>query len=151
MKAYILSIAGIILIASVVTVIAPGGKMGQFIKGTTRLFLLIVMISPVLGLTKKDLSDVPSAQYEEDAGYYLACAELLERRDEEAICARISENYGLSAQVEVKRKQTANFDPEKISVTLAFQGIIGEDERINIMTNIREELSGAYGCDVEVS
>ncbi len=151
MKAYILSIAGVILIASVVTVIAPGGKMGQFVKGTVRLFLLTVMIAPLLTLAKGDLPEAVPSQYAEDGGYLSACAELLETRDEEAVSAYISENYGLSAQVASSRKHTANFDLEKIFVSLSFPGIIGGDERINIMTRIREDLENLYGCAAEVT
>ncbi len=151
MKEYILSIAGVILIASVVAVIAPGGKMGQFVKGTTRLFLLIVMISPLLGLTKGDAEKPASAEYPPDPVYFQTCAELLEARDEENIGSYLCAKYDISARVDAARSQIANFDIEKISVIVAFQGIIGDEERINILTDIREDLENLYGCVVEVS
>ena len=43
MKAYILSIAGVVLLAAVITIIAPGGKMGKFLKGAVKLVILFVM------------------------------------------------------------------------------------------------------------
>ena len=44
MKAYVLSIAGIVLVIAAVTIISPSGKMGKFIKGAGRLFILAVMV-----------------------------------------------------------------------------------------------------------
>ena len=37
MKAYILSIAGVVLLSAVITIIAPSGKMGKFLRGAVKL------------------------------------------------------------------------------------------------------------------
>ena len=48
MKAYILSIAGAVLLSAVITIISPSGKMGKFIKGTSKLLILVIMLAPVI-------------------------------------------------------------------------------------------------------
>ena len=53
MKAYILAIAGAVLLSAVVAVIAPSGKMGKFVRGITKLFILLVMLSPLVSFLLK--------------------------------------------------------------------------------------------------
>ncbi len=152
MKGYILSIAGIILISAVVTIVAPSGKMGKFIKGTAGLFILIVMVSPVAGWLKNGTKELaPGATAEVDGDYLGRCAAMLEERDEAAIAAYISEEFGCTAQVDVERSAEELFSPEKITVKLPADGINGDEARIHIMTRIRETLSARYGCEVEIS
>ncbi len=151
MKGYILSIAGIILISAVVTIVAPNGKMGKFVKGTVGLFILVVMISPLIGWMQKDAPAVEGeTAIAEDESYLSKCAEMLAERDEEEIASSIAEQFGIRAEVEVRRAATAWFEREKITVKLDAEGINGEEERINIMTRIREALSVRYGCALEI-
>ena len=66
MKAYVLSIAGIVLVIAAVTIISPSGKMGKFIKGAGRLFILAVMVAPFatfFGEKKRHLLSYGRNQY----------------------------------------------------------------------------------------
>ncbi len=151
MKAYILSIAGVVLIAAVVTVIAPNGKMGRFIKGTTRLFLLVIMIAPVIRWVGGGKPVFAERELPTDDAYLASCAQMLEKRDEAEIAAYLRDEFALTAQIDAERATSAYFPLQKISAILTLPGIIGEDERIHILTSVETALKERYGCTVEVS
>lgn len=153
MKAYILSIAGIILLSAVISIVSPPGKMGKFLKGATKLFILLVLVSPFVSwftdgeFSLMNVSDV----FEADTEYYRKCADLLSAADREAIELYISEEYGLESEAEVARRADENFTCEKIVIKISDFGIFGQDERIDIVDSIRETIEKKYGCSAEVS
>ncbi len=152
MKGYILAVAGVILLSAVVACIAPSGKMGRFVKGMMKLVILAVMISPMLGWVRSGTLDLSAASsIGTDEGYLRACSERLEEEDERAIAAFLLSDFSLSAEVDVTRSDDPSFEREKIRIILPAEGINGEEERINIMTRIREAVAARYGCEVEVS
>ncbi len=151
MKAYILSIAGVILLSAVVTVIAPSGKMGKFVKGTMKLFILVVMLAPLIGWVQgKGVPLGSPAEVETDAGYLDSCADYLESQDEKEIESYIQETYKLNASVESERARSDLFPLRKIRVILQKDGITAEDERIYIVSSLMETLNARYGAETEV-
>lgn len=151
MQAYILSIAGVVLICAVITVIAPHGKMGKFIKGSMRLFILVVMISPLIGWVQKgELSIATDTQIENDEGYLTHCAAILEEDDENALCEYLEKKFGVSALIEVERVKNAPFERKKIVIILSDEGINGEEGRIYMVARIQEAVEALYGCTTEV-
>ena len=152
MKTYILAIAGVILLSAVVTMIAPSGKMGKFVKGTMKLVILVVMISPAISWVKSGKLDLPaSTSVRLDEGYLEACSARLEAADEEEIGAYIAEQFSVDCTVKVTRSDDAPFSREKILITVDAAGIIGTDEHIHIVTCIREAIEARYGAHTEVS
>ncbi len=151
MKAYILSIAGVVILSAVVAIICPNGKMGTFVKGCTRLFVLVVMISPLVGWIRTGKPALETGELEEDPAYLAACAHLLEERDEAAIAAYLSDEFSLSAEVDATRAASAYFPLEKIKVKLDLSGINEEEARIYIMTRVKEALETQYGTEAEVT
>lgn len=152
MKTYILAIAGVILLSAVVTMIAPSGKMGKFIKGTLKLAIMVVMISPAVSWVRSGKLDFSaSSSIGMDAGYLEACSARLEASDEEEIEAYILGKFSLKCDVKVSRSDEAPFSREKIIVLIDASGINGEDEHINIVTCIREAVEARYGVQTEVS
>ncbi len=150
MKAYILSIAGIVLISAIVTMICPGGRMGKFVKGTTRLFVLVVMIAPVIGWLKTGELNLPAGSAAVDEDYLVSCARLLEERDREEIGGFLREEFALSAEVAPKREISAYFPLAKITVRLDLSGINGEEARIYMMSRVEEALETRYKTEAEV-
>lgn len=146
MKAYILSVAGIILLSAVITLICPAGKMGKSIKGAARLLILFVMLSPFISATER----LPEGEIAEDPAYLAACAGLLEAEDEQTLSAYIYETYALSASVNAERESSTPFSLKKITVRLDLSGINGESERIHMVTRVKEDLEKLYG-PIEVS
>lgn len=150
MKAYILSIAGVILISTLVSVIAPSGKMGKFVKGISKLFLVVILISPFASWMNGEGFSFETDALGRDERYLSACTSLLSRRDEAEIAAYLSEEYGIVGDVVVSRNSD-DFSYEKISVRITDFGINGEGPHIDILSKIGESLKERYGCRVEVS
>lgn len=152
MKAYILSIAGMILLSAVVAIVCPSGKMGKFVKGTVRLFILVVMLAPLIGWVQSGKLELNAASaIGTDTRYLEHCAELLEERDEEEISAYLLAEFNVIGRADVTRSAEAGFPRERIRIFLAEDGIIGEDERIHKLTCIRESVETRYGCRAEVA
>ena len=151
MQAYILSIAGIVLISAVVSMIAPSGKMGKFVRGTTKLMILLVMLSPLIswlgGKTELSLS---SSAIDTDEKYLERCISLMEEGDAREISAYLLSEYGVTAEIATERSPDA-FRLQKITVNVMDFGIIGQDGHINILTRIGEALEARYGCEVVIS
>ncbi len=150
MKTYVLTVAGAVLLSAVVAVIAPGGRTGRMLKGMTRLLILSVMLTPFLSLIKGEPTAFSSEPIGEDAAYLDRCAELLERADEAEVSAFLEERFRLSAEVDVVRGRETNFPRKKVAVKLSGEGIIGEDERIYIVTDIKAAVEAQFSCAAEV-
>lgn len=151
MKGYILSLAGIVLLSAVITVILPSGKMGKFIKGAMKLFTLVVLVSPFVKDWDKSIPLYTEKSINMDEEYLSSCATTLAEEDERAIREALVQSFSVEAEVEVERKAEAKFPLEKISVKITDFGIIGQDEHIYILSRIEEELSKKYGCETEVT
>lgn len=147
---YILSIAGIVLLSAVISVIAPGGKMGKFVKGMTRLFIFVVLVAPFVKLVRDPEALLPSAEIGVDRGYLSVYTDMLSRADEREIAALLRAEFGVEAEVSVSR----SFDDlsyEKIIVRIFDLGINGDEAHIDILSAIGERLEKIYGCKAEVS
>lgn len=152
MKAYVLSIAGIILIVAALSIISPSGKMGKFVKGMGKLFILVVMTAPFVSFfTKKDTSIFTSEEIQTDSAYITHCAEMLCEEDEKDVEAYLSEAFSLKAEVKVFRKNSNGFPREKIEVKINDFGIFGQGGNINKTEDVQKALEERYGCTAVVS
>lgn len=151
MKEYILSIAGIVLLSAVITVILPSGKMGKFIKGAMKLFTLVVLVSPFVKHFEKGTIVMPEESIKLNMEYLSHCASTLAEADERSIAEELSQTYSVTAEVKVERKAEAQFPLEKIFVKIIDFGINGQDEHIHIMSLIQENVTNRYGCQTEVT
>ena len=151
MKAYILSIAGVVLLSAVITIIAPSGKMGKFLRGAAKLVILFVMVSPIAAFFADGKFSFETSSVSLDEGYLGYCAEQFSEEDETAIAAYLYEEYGVRADVDVLRRADEDFSYEKISVEITDFGIIGQDEHIHMIDEIGEALETRYGCRAEVT
>ncbi len=151
MKAYILAIAGAVLITAVISVISPNGKIGKFIKGAMKLLVLVVLISPFTNWFGGGKFQFSEKEIGTDQAYLEHCAALLSEEDEKRIAKNLEEEYSVTADIKVTRNPTENFSFQKITVKILDYGIIGQDEHINILIRIREALQKKYGCITEVT
>lgn len=150
MSAYILAVAGAVLLSAALSVILPGGKMGAFLKGMSRLVVFAVLAAPLVSaITKRDLS-LQSAELGEDSGYLAECARLLSERDEAEIAIFLQTEYSLAASASVTREPTGGFPLAKIRINLPADGISGQEAHIDISDCIRAALAGKYVCKEEL-
>ena len=114
MSGYILAVAGAVLLSAALSVILPGGKMGAFLKGMSRLVVFAVLAAPLVSLvTKRDGLTFQSAEIGEDSGYLTECARLLSERDEAEISSFLQEEYSLTAAASVTREPSGAFRLQK--------------------------------------
>ena len=147
MKTYILAIAGTVLLSAVVTIIAPSGKMGKFIKGACKLMILVVLLAPVGSWIKEKTFPFPSSEIKTDGAYLQTCADLLSERDEKEIVDYLATEFGVAARVAVVRATDGVFAREKVSAEIYDFGIIGQDEHIDTLSRIKNALETRYGCE----
>ena len=151
MKAYVLSIAGIVLVIAALTIIAPNGKMGKFIKGAGRLFIIVIMVAPFVSFfADKNNSLFETEEIVIDSGYLESCAKMLENDDEEEITAYLSEELFIRAEVKVSRSGRTGFPREKIEVKIIEMGINGQVGHIDKAEDVRKVLEERYGCEAVV-
>lgn len=55
MKEWIISIASVVIFTSIISLIIPEGKMGEFIKGIFSLLIILIIIKPIFSLTTTNL------------------------------------------------------------------------------------------------
>lgn len=151
MTRYILAIVGVVLVSAIITIIAPGGKMGRFLKGATKLATLVVMLSPLANLTSGEGLTFSVTQLQTDEGYLAHCAGELAQKDADAIAIWIDETYGVTASAQVERSTDATFSYQKIAVVIIDFGIYEQEERIYISEQIQSVLQSRYGCETEVA
>ena len=152
MKAYILSVAGIVLVTAAISIISPGGKMGAFVKGMGKLFILVVMIAPFASLLSGGKQSVfVMEELQTNDAYLASCAKILSERDESEIASYLSENFSIVAEVSVERGVSEGFPRERILVKITDFGIIGQDGHIDKTEQVRRALKERYGCEAVVS
>ena len=150
MTQYILSIVGVVLLLALIAIVAPSGKMGQFLKGATKLVTLFVMLAPLRGLISGEGLTFSVAELETDEAYLAYCAQELAAQDEEEIVLWLDETYGVAGQAQVERNADTTFSYQKIAVTITNFGIYEQDEHIHISEQIENALETRYGCEAEV-
>lgn len=149
LKAYILSIAGVILLTSVVAAIAPNGKMGAFVRGMTKLLVLAVVTAPLISVLKTGKFEFTAAEIQTDSAFLGECAAIVSEEDEREISAYLSD-LSLSAEVRAERSSDGLYTMKKITVKITDFGIFGQDEHIDMIDRIQSDLQDRYGCETVV-
>lgn len=148
MKAYILSIAGVILLSALVAAIAPKGKMGEFVKGMTKLLILAVIVMPLVNYLKAGELSSPSPAISVDSAYTEYCTDLAREKTEKEITLYIEESTKMRSEVSVTME--TGYRLKSVRVKITDFGIIGADEHTISMGNLQNELKKRYSCEVEV-
>ena len=151
MRAYVMSIAGIVLVIAAISIISPNGKMGKFIKGAGRLMILVVMVAPFATFfTEKGEAHFASEEIGIDESYLARCAQILVEEDEREISAYLSEHFSITAEVKVYRSERSGFPREKIEAKIIDFGINGQGGHIDRAEDVRKALEERYGCEAVV-
>lgn len=149
MKAYLLTLTGAILLSAVASIVLPGGKMGKFLKGMTRLFVFSVVIVPLVSLFGEKKLDFKAGSVRTDTKYLETCAALLERADEREAELYLKEEYGVTSKAKMTRKAEEDFCREKIEVKIYSDGIFEPGAHIDMMRKIESVLEKNFGCKAE--
>ena len=150
MQAYLLSVAGAVLLSAVVSILVPEGRLGPVIRGVTKLVTLLLLVSPVISLLRGASFSVEETALGEDADFLSYCAERVEKRDEHSVEARLLEEYGISAVADLDLAADGSYSAKYVTVTVSDFGIYEGEAHIDISLQIEAALSERFGCEAEV-
>lgn len=150
MKGYVLAVAGAILLSALFTALLPEGKLGKFLKGMGGLFVFAAVVAPLSGLFTGKVTAEEGTALGQDAGYLASCADFLERYDAQEAEKLLGEQFSLRAEATAERGTEAGFPLRKITVKIYADGIIGQDEHIDMAERVKNAIEERYGCTAEV-
>ncbi len=150
MKEYILSIAGVVLLSALFSILLPKGKMANCVRAACKMASLLVLVTPFATLARGEWLPAQK-QIFPDGEYLAACARLAEEREGEALAGKLSAEYGITVTATVSCEEQSPFFVKKIAVSVTDFGIIPPDEHINILKKIEASLEKEYECTVELS
>lgn len=157
MSAYLFTVSGTVIIAAIVTAIAPEGKISGIIKTAVKLVCVIVIAEPIakyfvsLGkdenptFSDKNFFDESVITVDEDFIKY--CSELRIAEAEKQIEAEILNNYSLMTKVtlEWRTEEDGRIKIGKILVNVSAE--TGEKTK----EKLRNELTETYGAETEIT
>lgn len=150
MQAYLLSVAGAVLLSAVVSILVPEGRLGPVIRGVTKLVTLLLLVSPVISLLRGASFSMEETAFEEDADFLSYCTERVEEHDETSVEAWLLEEYGISAVADVDLAADGSYSAKHVTVTVSDFGIYEGEAHIDISLQIESALSERFGCEAEV-
>lgn len=171
MNKYLLSIIGIVLLSSIISIIMPNGKTVKLIKGMTKLCCLAVILVPVLsffsgiGQGKINFSVFSSQSViETDVAFIDYCSNRRIESAESELEKKLQEVFSEEVQVSLIWEYRGDCDEEEAEgwtdrylsvyrdmeiritkVLLKTEKHIGEEVKNNMAEHIVKE----YGCEVE--
>lgn len=146
MTGWIVSIVGIVFLGVLVDIVAPNGKTNAVIKCVFGIFTLVVMVSPVIGLFKRDWNIDMDIQYD-----------WLEDIEEEKIVdleQRVGDyltNNGVPCVVEINGKLVANcINISNVIIYISKSVLNNMDEHINKYKHITSMVKNVVEVDEEI-
>ncbi len=98
MKAWIISIAGVICLGILLEIVLPNGKMAKYVKGAFSLIVVLAIASPLPSLLKKDFKiDIDTDYFSnEQVEQVFSYSDTFEQMVQKAL-----QDVGCSAEVEI--------------------------------------------------
>ena len=150
MQAYILSVAGAVILSVVVSLVLPEGRLAPLIRGAAKLITLLMLVSPLLSLLRGEAFFQNNDTAAEEERFLLSCTQLAETNAERAIGSWLEEEFGVLAESRVTFAQDGSYSAKEVTVCVTDFGIYGEEAHIDISLQIGEALEKWFGCPVEV-
>ena len=150
MQAYILSVAGAVLLSAVVSILVPDGKLGPLIRGMTKLLTLILLVSPVISLFRGTGVSSEETAFEEDASFLAAAAQQAEDREEKAVESWLRTQFGIEGKADVDLTEDGSYSAKSVTVRITDFGIYEGTAHIDISQRIERALSSHYDCGADV-
>lgn len=152
MKSWLLSVCIVILLTSVLGLIVPEGKMGNYVKSFFSILVLIVIVSPVIKLINSDfaigeLVDANSIYIKEDYLSFINDKKITSLKSD---CEEILNKYGIyNAEIDVEYFITEDyiFSIKKVNIFLDNAVINSDSEHINIIESVKEAVSVLFNIE----
>lgn len=146
MKEWLISIVGVVFLGVLVDIISPNGKTNNIIKCVFSLFVLIVIVTPVLKLFKKDWNIETNIQ-----GDWI---ESVKAQRVSALEAKVG-NYlyekGIACVVEIDAEDVGNcINIGQVKIYISKNVLNGMDEHINKYKHITDLVKEIVEVDEEI-
>lgn len=146
MKEWITSIASIITITSIFTLIVPEGRIGRYIKGILSILVIFLIIQPVFSLKNGQSSygEIITQNKVELQTNYIDFITQSKVKNYEAVCIKKIEELGVkNAEVNINYQLLENGDFKIIfaQINLKNSVIISDKKHIDILEQITYEIA----------
>ena len=128
MSGYLLTVIGSVLVCSLITAIAPDGKMSASVKGVTKLVCILAVIAPILNFFEADSiqrlidKNRQGIFYEDvievDGEFIQYYSEMRIQQTEEVLSEKLFERYSVSCEVRLDWSFEGDIRIERIVVKL---------------------------------
>ena len=155
MAAYILAVCGAVLLATLVTILLPDGKIGKFINGILRLFCVLILMLPIYNLVdqwrKDGFSATTNGKIELDNSFlehnYAIWAEEKKAQIQKVVEEEFKIVVAVSMQWTYLREQ---FIVQKVEIKIESFGIIPVDEHIYTIQQVQKRVAKIVNTEVVV-
>lgn len=144
-KEYILSVAGMAIVTSVVSILIGEKKYTKTVNGVLKLCMLVTLVTPLLTVFRQNTTNFFSSEriFEQDAAYINNSYSL-------AVESQLKSQFNVSAQAEVSLYEERG-DIKRVKIYILDFGMNEKEEHINIITQIADAVKLLCNCnDVEV-
>ncbi len=150
---WVLSIGSTVIITSVIMIILPSGKLSTIIKSIFSLVVLLVVISPIIKITKVDfeienLFFGEEITVQDDFLHFIGESKIKAYKDN---CRQILVNMGVEdALFDIDYLITDDYfiDVQRIMVDLRNSVIKSDKAHIDIIGDVKEAFSEYFSIDV---
>lgn len=133
MKAWIISVVGVICLGILLQIVLPEGKTAKYVKGAFSLLVIFVIISPLPALLKGDMKFVGDIQFEIDSDYIDSTyANYAARLEEQLIDYLKDEGYNVRVKIDIEDGKISCVQVYNASDFSAISRLISERLRIDV-------------------
>ncbi|MBQ4268434.1 MAG: hypothetical protein IJB97_02155 [Clostridia bacterium] len=106
MNAYILSVLGIVLFSSMITVMIPDGKTAGFIKGIARLVCVFAIVAPLINFFQNGAKNgngeniFLNSVIKTDEAYIDYCSKISIKTAEKQVIQTVEKEYGIACEIQ---------------------------------------------------
>lgn len=155
MSAYILAVCGAVLIATLVTILLPEGKIGKFINGILRVFCVFILMLPIYSLvtqwTEDGFSPTTNGKIELDNSFLEHNYAIWAKEKEKQIKSIVENEFKITVTVLLDWTYAREeFIVQKIEVKIESFGIIPVDEHIYTIQQVQKRVQKIVNTEVVV-
>ncbi len=155
MKEWIVSIGVIVVLTSIISLILPEGKIGNYIKGIFSILVILVIFKPISNVIKSNYNfeNINSSNAIVLQDEYLHYVYENKVKSYKKTCTDIANNNGIENAetfIDYSVNENGKFIVDKIYLNLSNAVIISDKEHIYVIDEIKNQISYSLNVDTEV-
>lgn len=147
-SAWILSILGAFVLTTLVDILLPNGKMTSIIKMLSSLIVFGIIISPLIGIVKDDISIFDTAKFETNTSITQGIESRKLEYQKQNFVSLVSSELEIACSVEIYQKKEDSLSVvDYVEIYISDGGITDENENINIQEKLVLLAENYFGID----